>query len=132
LEPAPPPCQVKAQETSSPRKRINNITKHNPLHNQIKQGVLNGSIPSTIADSGVTSHVGTTKNSAQQAFIPTGQPSHKVFQLPNGMQTQASNIHHLHHNVQQPAKDVHIVPMDYFPAQYYLPSKNHASKWKKC
>jgi hypothetical protein len=39
-EPAPPPCQVKAQETSSPRKRINNITKRNPLHNQIKQGVL--------------------------------------------------------------------------------------------
>jgi hypothetical protein len=30
--------------------------------------------------------------------------------MPNGMQTQASNIHHLHHNVWQPAKDVHIVP----------------------
>ncbi len=25
------------------------------------------------------------------------------------MQTQASDIHHLYHNVQQPAKDVHIV-----------------------
>jgi hypothetical protein len=49
------------------------------------------------------------KDSAQQAFIPTGQPSHKVFQLPNGTRTQASNIHHLHHNVQQPAKDIQII-----------------------
>jgi hypothetical protein len=87
LEPAPPPCQVEVQETSSPRERINIITKRNPLHNQIKQEVLNGSIPSTIANSGATSHIGTTKDSAQQAFIPTGQSSHKVFQLPNGTQT---------------------------------------------
>jgi hypothetical protein len=33
-----------------------------------------------------------------------------LFQLPNGTRTQASNIHHLHHNVRQPAKDIHIVP----------------------
>ena len=45
-----------------------------------------------------------------QAFIPTGKPSHKVFQLPDGTRTPASDIHQLHHNVRQPARDVHIVP----------------------
>jgi hypothetical protein len=50
----------------------------------IRCGVLDGSIPSAIADSGATSHMGTTKDSAKHAFIPTGNPSNKVFQLPNG------------------------------------------------
>ena len=54
--------------------------------------------------------MGTTKDSSKHAFIPTGKPSTKVFQLPDGTRTPASDIHQLHHNVRQPAKDVHIVP----------------------
>jgi hypothetical protein len=76
----------------------------------IRRQVLDSSIPSAIADSGATSHVGTTKDSSQHAFIPTGKLSNKVFQLPGGTRTPASNIHQLHHNVRQLAKDVHIVP----------------------
>jgi len=53
--------------------------------------------------------VGTKKNSSKHAFIPTGKPSTKVFQLPDGTRTPASEIQQLHHNVHQPAKDVHIV-----------------------
>ena len=52
--------------------------------------------------------MGTIKDS--HAFVPTGKQSTKVFQLPDGTRTPASNIHLLHHNVRQPAKDVHIVP----------------------
>jgi len=54
--------------------------------------------------------VGTKKDSSKHAFIPTGKPSTKVFQLPDGTRTPASDIQQLHHNVRQPAKDVHIVP----------------------
>jgi hypothetical protein len=75
----------------------------------IRRRVLDGSIPSAIADSGATSHVGTTKDSSKHAFIPTGKPSTKVFQLPDGKRTPASDIQQLHHNVRQLAKDVHIV-----------------------
>ena len=54
--------------------------------------------------------MGTKKDSSKHAFIPTGKPSTKVFQLPDGTRTPASDIQQLHHNVRQPAKDVHIVP----------------------
>jgi hypothetical protein len=54
--------------------------------------------------------VGTTKDSSKHAFIPTGKPSNKVFQLLNRTRTPASDIHQLHHDVRQSAKDVHIVP----------------------
>ena len=76
----------------------------------IRRGVLDGSIPSAIAKSGATSPVGTKKDSSKHAFISTGKPSTKVFQLPDGMRTPASDIQQLLHNVRQPAKDVHIVP----------------------
>ncbi|KAL7476218.1 hypothetical protein ACHAW6_002094 [Cyclotella cf. meneghiniana] len=76
----------------------------------IRRRVLDSSIPSANAGSGATSHVGTMKDSSKQAIIPTGIPSHKVFQLPDGTQTPASNIHQLHHDICQPARDVHIIP----------------------
>ncbi len=76
----------------------------------IRRGVLDGSIPSAVANSGAASHVGTMKDSAKHAFIPTGKPSNKVFQLPDGTRTPASDIHQLHHNIRQSARDVHIVP----------------------
>ncbi len=50
------------------------------------------------------------KDSSKNAFIPTCIPLDKVFQLPNGTRTPASDIHQLHHDVCQPARDVHIVP----------------------
>ncbi len=98
---APPPCQVKAQATSSTS--IANI-------NKIRQGVLDGSIPSAITNSGATSNVSTKKDKAKQTYIPTGKRYSKIFQLLDGARTPASNMCLLHHNIHQPARDVHIVP----------------------
>ena len=75
-----------------------------------KRGVLNGSIPSAIVDSGTTSHVGTALDANKCAFIPTGKRSHKVFKLPDGTKKTASEIQELQHDICQLAKDIHIVP----------------------
>ena len=95
---APPTCQVEEQDH---RHRANALSDITNVDNQLRRGVLNGSIPSAIADSGATSHVGTTKDSARHAFVPTGNTSNKVFQLPDRTRTPASDIHQLHHNVRQ-------------------------------
>jgi hypothetical protein len=76
------------------------------LKQLIKKRVLNGSIPSIVADSAATSHIGTKHD----PFIPMGRTSKKIFQLPDGTRTAASTISELVHNVRQPAKDVHILP----------------------
>jgi hypothetical protein len=99
-ETAPPPCQVKVQEI------INNVNNITALKKFIKRGVLNGSIPSIVADSAATSSVGTPT----APLIPTGCISNKIFQLPNGTRTAATTVSELAHNVRKPAKDVHIVP----------------------
>ena len=80
------------------------------LVNKIKQEVLNGFIPSAVTNSSITLNIGTKKDKAKHAFIPTGQQSSKVFQLPKGTLTPASKICHLQHGIRQPVKDFHIVP----------------------
>jgi hypothetical protein len=75
---------------------MRNITT---LTQSIRRGVLGGSIPSAVADSGATSYVVTKKDSSKHAVVPTGKPSTKVFQLPDGTRTPASDIQQLHHNV---------------------------------
>jgi hypothetical protein len=99
---APPPCQVKEQDDDH-NEQVNNI-------NKIKKGVLDGLIPSTMADSRATSSIGTKRDRNRKAFAPTGQKSDKAFRMPNGKVEEASNMGKLHHNVRHPAKDVHIVP----------------------
>jgi hypothetical protein len=80
------------------------------LVNKIKQEVLNGSVPSAVTNSSATSNVGTKKDKAKHVFIPTGQQSSKVFQLPKGTLTPASKICHLQHGIHQPVKDFDFVP----------------------
>jgi len=77
---------------------INNVNDITTLEQIIKKEVLNGSIPSIVADSAATS------------LIPTGRISNKIFQLPDGTRTAAATVSKLAHNVRQPAKEVHIVP----------------------
>jgi len=69
-------------------------------------GVLDGSIPSAVVDSGVTSSIDTPTN----PFAKTGRQSNKVFRLPNGATEEAREIGELTTNVQAPARDVHITP----------------------
>ena len=84
---------------------INNVNDVTTLEQIIKKGVLNGSIP-IVADSAATSSVGTPT----APLIPTRRKSNKIFKLPDGRRTAAATVSELMHNVQQPAKDVHIVP----------------------
>jgi hypothetical protein len=78
--------------------------------NKIKEGVLNGSIPSAFADSAATSNVRRMKDRNKLAFVMTERPSHKVFCMPNGALEAATTTDQLHHELRSPARDVHIVP----------------------
>jgi hypothetical protein len=99
---APPTCQVNKQD-DDPVEQVNNI-------NELKQGVLDGSIPSAVADSGATSSVGTKRDRKRNAFIATGCQSDKAFRMPNGEVEEASDMDEFQHDMRHPAKDVHIVP----------------------
>ncbi len=69
-----PPFQVKEQEYA------NNINDTTTLENFVKKRVLNGSIPSIVADSAPAFSVGTPT----APLIPTGWISNNFFQLSNG------------------------------------------------
>jgi hypothetical protein len=99
---APPTCQVDEQE-DDPVEQANNI-------NELKQGVLDGSIPSAVADSRATSSVGTKRDRKRNTFIATGRQSDNAFHMPNGEVEEASNMDKFQHDVHHPAKDVHIMP----------------------
>jgi hypothetical protein len=73
---------------------------------ELRQGIMVGSIPSTIADSGATSGVGTKDNPSQR----TGKPSDKRFILPSGEVVQATEIAEYPFNVRAPANELHITP----------------------
>ncbi len=98
---APPTCQVGEQD-DDPIEQVNNI-------NELKQGVLDGSIPSAVANSGATSSIGTKRDKKRNAFIMTGRQSDKAFRMPNGEVEEASDMDEFQHDVRHPAKDVHIM-----------------------
>jgi hypothetical protein len=80
----------------------------NPLaaqHN-MRMGVLNGTIPSAVSDTGATS----SAFPKEDPSIPTGRVSSAIFHLPNGALAPATTLTKLLHNVQAPAQDVNIVP----------------------
>jgi hypothetical protein len=86
---APPTCPVDEQDDD------HNETVN--IFNELKIGVLNGTITSAFADSGATSYVGTTKDRARQAFIATGRQSNKAFRMPNGSVEEATTLDALQH-----------------------------------
>ena len=73
---------------------------------EVKQGVLNGTIPSGAADSAATSHAFQPKD----PYINTGKKSSKIFQMPNGKTTPATAQGLLHHKVREPARTIDVVP----------------------
>ena len=74
--------------------------------NEMRCGVLNGTIPSTVPDSGASSSVGTSKDSCRR----TGLQSNKVFILPSGQTVAASEVAEYPFQVRNPASQVHITP----------------------
>ena len=103
-------CANKPTRTVHPLKHTstNNIhikATHMSPHT-IKQGIINGSIPSAVSDTGATSTAGTLHD----PFIHSNVQSTKTFMLPTGTTTTATTQAHLLLNVRTPANTVDIVP----------------------
>ena len=73
---------------------------------ELRQGIMDGTIPSTIADSGAISGVGTKDNPSHR----TGKPSDKWFILPGREVIQATEKAEYPFNVRAPANELHITP----------------------
>jgi hypothetical protein len=73
---------------------------------RLKKGVLDGSIPSTVSDSGATSSVGKVGDT----YIQTTERSNKTFHVPTGTTATATNIAKLVHKVREPARTIDMVP----------------------
>ena len=67
---------------------------------------VNTSWPSAIYDTGATSSCGKIGD----PFLETGKQSTKVFKMPNGHKSPASDLKLLEHELREPARDVHMVP----------------------
>ena len=67
---------------------------------------MDGTIPSTIADSGAASGVGTKDNPSRC----TGEPSNKRFNFPSGEVIQATEKAEYPFNIRDPANELHITP----------------------
>jgi len=70
-------------------------------------GVLNGTIPSAVIDTGATSSAFLKD---EEPSIPTGRISSAVFHFPNGTIAPATTLNKLLHNIRAPARDANIVP----------------------
>ena len=75
---------------------------------RMREGVLNGSIPSGIADSGTTSTVGAEKD--KHLFNAMNEKSNKVFSVANGNMEHATEVKQLQHDLRESARRVDIVP----------------------
>ncbi len=73
---------------------------------ELQQGILDGTITTTIADSGATSGVGNTANLCP----PLGWPSDKQFILPSGDVIPATEMAKYPFDVRAPANELHITP----------------------
>jgi hypothetical protein len=72
----------------------------------LREGVLNGTIPSAISNTSATLHA----LLLSAPSIPTGIPSKVVFHPPDGATAAASTVNKLLHNVQEPAQSANIFP----------------------
>ena len=71
---------------------------------EMRCGVMNGTIPFTIPDSGTTSSIGTKDDPCRR----TGMQSDKVFILPSGQAVTALEVAEYPFQVRHPASEVHI------------------------
>jgi len=69
---------------------------------ELRRGIMDGTIPSTIADSGATSGVGTEDDPSHC----TGEPSDERFTLPSGAVIKATETF----DIRAPAKELHLTP----------------------
>ena len=72
----------------------------------LKEGILNGTIPSAAWYTACTSNAGITGD----PFIQTDEPSRNIFALAYGHPTEKSNDAKLYHNMCEPKRTVDMVP----------------------
>ena len=87
-----------------PRKDLVYVIDYND--DEMRCGVMNGTIPFAIPDSGTTSSIGTKDDPCRR----TGMQSNKVFILPSGQAVTASEVAEYPFKVRHPASEVHITP----------------------
>jgi hypothetical protein len=73
---------------------------------RVKEGVVNGTIPYGVKDSGAPS----TYGKSGDPFEPTNRKLTKTFHMPTGNETPAGDISLLHHDLCDPARTVDMVP----------------------
>ena len=98
---------TKKQEMTHSRKR-----KQREINN-MKQEVLNGKIPSMVADSGATSCCGIVND----PLIRTGHLSTKLFYTPLGQMVQESETEYLQQYMRELVQTADIIPR-LLPPQY--------------
>ena len=76
------------------------------IQDNIRTGILNGTIPSAISDTGATS----TAGKVGHPFRVSNHPSDKKFHLPTGGTARASVKTKLLHELREPATEVDIFP----------------------
>ena len=87
-----------------PRKELVYVIDYND--DEMRCGVVNGTIPYCVPDSGTTSSIGTKNDPCRR----TGLQSNKVFILPSGQAVTASEVAEYPFKVRKPASEVHITP----------------------
>ena len=74
----------------------------------LKHGVLDGTIPSAVSDTGATFSTGLSSDGA--SFCAKGQRSTKIFCLPDGSDAPASEVRLLQQPLRDPARTIDMVP----------------------
>jgi hypothetical protein len=98
--------RTQSHPTFSTKLQQHAILNPTPSSTTLGEGVLNGTIPSAVSDTGATLH----------ALLPsalsilTGIQAKVVFHLPDGTTAAASIVKKLLHNVWEPAQSANIVP----------------------
>jgi hypothetical protein len=82
------------------------ICNPTPLTTTLREGALNGMIPSAVSNTSATSHA----LLPLAPSIPTGIRSKIVFHLPDRTTAAASTVNKLLHDVREPARSANIVP----------------------
>ena len=74
----------------------------------LKRGVLYGTMPSAVSDTGATSSASLSSNSA--SFCAMGQRSTNIFRPPNGSDAPDSEVRLLQQPLHDPARTINMVP----------------------
>ena len=106
-------CSPRARSAAAQRQRENTKSYcrrlNRPLTGRLlKRGVLDGSIPSAVSKTGVTSSAGLSSNSA--FFCAAGQLSTKVFHVAIGNSAPVSEVRLLQQPLRDPAQTIDMVP----------------------